>query len=165
MLFKSSWSCCNFLQIFWRPRIFFAAIVALHFTPFSVSVVGWAEFQINIASRLASLFSFKRSKNIFNKKCRTRNLHNLHFPDNTFQGRICLQRQILDFLGPHTHQVWLLSYLFLSIFITMIKFQHNWLKIYIVRYLNFSFTECSSLRLRKYFSFSLMEIYILQFVW
>jgi len=33
-----------------------------------------------------------------------RNLHNLHFPDNTFQGRICLQRQTFDFLGPHTHR-------------------------------------------------------------
>ena len=43
----------------------------------------------------------ERSKKI----CQSRNLHNLHFPDNTFQGRICLQRELVDFLGPGTHQV------------------------------------------------------------
>ena len=35
----------------------------------------------------------------------TRNLLNLHFPDNTFQGRICLKREVSHFLGPDTQRV------------------------------------------------------------
>ena len=47
----------------------------------------------------------------------TRNLQGLHYPDNTFQGRICLQREISSFLGPRTQQVCLAP-----LFIHVLKF-------------------------------------------
>ena len=82
----------------------------------------------------------------------TRNLHNLHFPDNTFQGRICLQRQILDFLGPHTHRVWLQfdANIYLRVWQNVLL--SVWWK-----YSSFSLTECSYSSLTKICFFKLYK--------